>query len=231
MIIPCVADRPNAKMRLNLTVKYFQLWSFGDPDDVEPCEEIRSAQVDLLKTTINNLEITNREKLVASWLSEIINILVVICADPYHEIRKSAMELVDDVITAVKPWFHLQAEPLLVPLLKSVSHQHSKVRIAAIKCLKSVVMSGGKTCLPDKIVSHFAQRMFDPHVNVRLAVVETAGEWLLKYDERYSFWALIMPLILTSLDDEYEEVSLEEFFYRFRVFESENCLQVVFCVF
>ena len=68
-------------------------------------------------------------------------------------------------------------------------------------------MHGGKTCLPDKLVSHYAQRLFDDHYNVRLCVIEMGAKLMLEYDDRYSFHGQLMPLILTGLHDEDEKVS------------------------
>ncbi|XP_037074428.1 dynein assembly factor 5, axonemal-like [Pollicipes pollicipes] len=49
--------------------------------------------------------------------------------------------------------------------------------------------------------------MFDQVAQVRLAVTEVAGRWLLELPDRYSFFAKILPLLLTSLRDSVSSVS------------------------
>merc|ERR1712168_220804 len=85
-------------------------------------------------------------------------------------------------------------------------HKIRQLSRLSIENLEKVVMFGGKTCLPDKVASHLAQRLFDEHKNVRISVVKVAGNWLLEYVDRYSFWGILMPLILSGFDDDDEEI-------------------------
>lgn len=56
--------------------------------------------------------------------------------------------------------FHLQAESLLKPLLQTISHQHSQVRVSATQATGAVIRhSAGKSV--DDVLSHLAQRLFD----------------------------------------------------------------------
>lgn len=56
--------------------------------------------------------------------------------------------------------FHLQAESLLKPLLLTISHQHSQVRVSATQATGAVIRhSAGKNV--DDVLSHLAQRLFD----------------------------------------------------------------------
>ena len=52
--------------------------------------------------------------------------------------------------------------------------------------------------------SHLAQRLFDSNHEVRLAVAQLAGQLLLHWDGRHASMPLLVPLILTGLEDEME---------------------------
>ena len=58
----------------------------------------------------------------------------------------------------------------------------------------------------DTVVSHLAQRLFDQTPSVRMAVTKVVGNWMLNLMDRYSFWHKLMPLLLTSIQDEQPEI-------------------------
>lgn len=61
----------------------------------------------------------------------------------------------------------------------------------------------------DDVVSHLAQMMFDATPAVRQAVTHVIGDWLLDLPDRYSFHHKLIPLLLTSLTDEYPTIQSE----------------------
>ncbi|PNJ23247.1 DNAAF5 isoform 4, partial [Pongo abelii] len=82
---------------------------------------------------------------------------------------------------------------------------HWKVRVAAIEATGAVIQFGnGKSV--DDVLSHFAQRLFDDVPQVRRAVASVVGGWLLHLRDRYSFFHKLIPLLLSSLNDEVPEV-------------------------
>ncbi|ROL51129.1 Dynein assembly factor 5, axonemal [Anabarilius grahami] len=101
--------------------------------------------------------------------------------------------------------FHLQAESLLKPLLMTISHQHSQVRVSATQATGAVIRhSAGKNV--DDVLSHLAQRLFDDSPRVRKAVTVVVGDWLLHLPDRYSYFHKLIPLLLSSLSDEIPEI-------------------------
>uniref|UniRef100_G1RA65 Dynein axonemal assembly factor 5 n=1 Tax=Nomascus leucogenys TaxID=61853 RepID=G1RA65_NOMLE len=101
--------------------------------------------------------------------------------------------------------FHMQSESLIGPLMQTISHQHWKVRVATIEATGAVIQFGnGKSV--DDVLSHFAQRLFDDVPQVRRAVASVVGGWLLRLRDRYSFFHKLIPLLLSSLNDEVPEV-------------------------
>lgn len=62
--------------------------------------------------------------------------------------------------------FHLQAESLVKPLMQTISHQHSRVRVSVIEATGAVIQHGtGKNV--DDVLSHLAQRLFDDSPQVQ----------------------------------------------------------------
>ncbi|XP_019492960.1 PREDICTED: dynein assembly factor 5, axonemal [Hipposideros armiger] len=97
--------------------------------------------------------------------------------------------------------FHMQSESLIGPLMQTISHQHWKVRVAVIEATGTVIQFGsGKSV--DDVLPHFAQRLFDDVPQVRQAVTCVVGGWLLDLRDRYSFFPKLIPLLLSSLEDE-----------------------------
>lgn len=54
----------------------------------------------------------------------------------------------------------MQAESLVKPLMQTITHQHSRVRVSVIEATGVVIQHGnGKNV--DDVLSHLAQRLFD----------------------------------------------------------------------
>ncbi|XP_006889782.1 PREDICTED: HEAT repeat-containing protein 2 [Elephantulus edwardii] len=101
--------------------------------------------------------------------------------------------------------FHMQSESLVSSLMQTIAHQHWKVRVAVIEATGTVIQFGnGKSV--DDVLSHLAQRLFDSVPQVRRAVTSVVGTWLRELRDRYSFFHKLIPLLLSSLDDEFPEI-------------------------
>lgn len=62
--------------------------------------------------------------------------------------------------------FHMQAETLVKPLMQTIAHQHSRVRVSVIEATGAVIQHGtGKNV--DDVLSHLAQRLFDDSPQVQ----------------------------------------------------------------
>lgn len=62
--------------------------------------------------------------------------------------------------------FHMQAESLVKPLMQTIAHQHSRVRVSVIEVTGAVIQHGnGKNV--DDVLSHLAQRLFDDSPQVQ----------------------------------------------------------------
>lgn len=58
----------------------------------------------------------------------------------------------------------------------------------------------------EESVSPLAQRFFDHTSTVRLTVINVVGRWMLELRDRYSYFHLLLPLLLTGYTDEIEEI-------------------------
>lgn len=63
----------------------------------------------------------------------------------------------------------MQAESLVRPLMQTIAHQHSRVRVSVIEATGAVIQhSNGKNL--DDVLSHLAQRLFDDSPQVQFKV-------------------------------------------------------------
>jgi dynein assembly factor 5 len=170
----------------------------GMNDITEPSEEIRLKSVALL------LELC-RGKRLGLYLNEWISILKRTIVDPYPEVRKVSCELASKLSKECQEKFHMMSESLVKPLFETMKHQHAKVRHEAIQALGNVIRYGNNKSVED-CVSPLAQRFFDHTSSVRLAVINVIGQWMLELRDRYSYFHLLLPLLLTGYTDEIEEI-------------------------
>ncbi|XP_033695100.1 dynein axonemal assembly factor 5 isoform X2 [Tursiops truncatus] len=169
----------------------------------EVCEELRLALVQLL-----HLAVRLSGAALAPHLDDAVRVLRCTLLDPFAAVRRESCECAADLARATPDHFHMQSESLIGPLMQSISHQHWKVRVAVIEATGTVIQFGsGKSV--DDVLPHFAQRLFDDVPQVRQAVARVVGGWLLHLRDRYSFLHKLIPLLLSSLDDEIPEIACE----------------------
>ena len=99
----------------------------GQKDINESSEEIRLLLIQLLHRIINN-----SSKHVAPYLDDIVVILQHTIVDPYPEVKKESCKTASSLAKAIPAQFHMQSESLVQPLMTSISHQHSRVRVDVI---------------------------------------------------------------------------------------------------
>ncbi|XP_041633906.1 dynein assembly factor 5, axonemal-like [Cheilinus undulatus] len=174
----------------------------GEKDILEPAEELRLSAMEMLSLT---LEVCGKH--LAPYLNDVINILQRTIVDPFPDVKKESCKCTVSLAKAVPDHFHLQAESLIKPLMQTISHQHSRVRVSAIEATGAVIQHGtGKNV--DDVLSHLAQRLFDNSPQVRKAVTVVVGNWLLHMRDRYSYFHKLIPLLLSSISDDIPEIRL-----------------------
>ncbi|XP_072415938.1 dynein axonemal assembly factor 5-like [Chiloscyllium punctatum] len=168
----------------------------GQQEITEPAEELRLILLELLVLTV---EVCGRQ--LAPYLEDMVRILQRTIVDPFPEVKKKSCECAAKYAKCTPETFHMQSESLIKPLMQTISHQHSKVRVAVIQATGTVIQHGnGKSV--DDVLSHLTQRLFDDAPLVRQAVTEVVGRWLLELRDRYSYFYKLTPLLLSSCSDE-----------------------------
>ena len=89
-----------------------------------------------------------------------------------------------------------------------MTHQQKKVRLACIEAVGCVIQHSGFDQF-QLIASHLAQRLFDPVPAVRLGVSSVAAKLLLHWRCAMSCCSILIPLLLTSLEDETPSIKEE----------------------
>ncbi|XP_058270319.1 dynein axonemal assembly factor 5-like [Hemibagrus wyckioides] len=172
----------------------------GGNEIVEPAEELRLSMVEVLSLIV---EVCERH--LAPYLDDMIKILQKTITDPFPEVIKESCKCTILFARSVPDHFHMQAECLVKPLMQTISHQHSRVRMAIIEATGAVVLFGTVKTMDD-VLSHMAQRLFDHSPQVRKAVTLVAGDWLLNFKDRYSYFHKLLPLLLSSHSDDLPEI-------------------------
>uniref|UniRef100_A0A8C4GNC1 Dynein axonemal assembly factor 5 n=1 Tax=Dicentrarchus labrax TaxID=13489 RepID=A0A8C4GNC1_DICLA len=183
-LMPCLAQR------------------LGEKDVREPAEELRLSAVEMLTLT---LEVCGKH--LAPYVNEMMNILQRTIVDPFPDVKRESCKCTVNFAKCVPEHFQMQAESLVQPLMQTVAHQHSRVRVSVIEATGAVIQHGtGKNV--DDVLSHLAQRLFDDSPQVRKTVTAVVGDWLLHMRDRYSYFHKLIPLLLSSLSDEIPEIRL-----------------------
>ncbi|UJR10180.1 hypothetical protein I4U23_014395 [Adineta vaga] len=174
----------------------------GMNDIIEPSEEIRLKSVSILFELCRIYPNGNK---LALYLNEWVTILKRTIVDPYPEVRKLSCELTSKLAAKCHEKFHLMSESFVKPIIETMKHQHAKIRVEAINALGNVVRYGNNKSVEES-VSPLAQRFFDHTSTVRLAVINVVGIWMLELRDRYSYFHMMLPLLLTGYTDEIEEI-------------------------
>eukprot|EP00064_Thunnus_orientalis_P011048 superscaffoldBa00001557_g11078 len=183
-LMPCLAQR------------------LGEKEIQEPAEELRLSAVEMLTLTV---EVCGTQ--LAPYLTEMFNILQRTVVDPFPDVKRESCKCTVIFAKCLPEHFHMQAESLTTPLMQTIAHQHSRVRVSVIEATGAVIQhSTGKNM--DDVLSHLAQRLFDDSPQVRKAVTAVVGDWLLHMRDRYSYFHKLIPLLLSSVNDEIPEIRL-----------------------
>ncbi|XP_019867844.2 dynein axonemal assembly factor 5 isoform X2 [Aethina tumida] len=177
----------------------------GTVEIVEESEEIRLQLVELLEAIIIKYSNTVQLK---PFLGECVTILAESVKDKFPSIKELSCKTIIKLAEALPKDFHLQAATLVKPILTCFTHQRYRVRVKAIKAIGEVILHTDYKQL-DVVLQPLAEKLFDQIPIVRRTVAEVAANWLMVYRDRYSFFAKIMPLLLTGLNDEVEETRIQ----------------------
>ncbi|KAL4709945.1 hypothetical protein ACJJTC_003908 [Scirpophaga incertulas] len=169
----------------------------GCPEIIEESEEIRLILIQLLHQIIEKYKVSH---FLSPFMNEFTSILTKTSTDPFPKVKLEACECIIFITQVLKRDFHFQSENFVKPVLSNFSHQHFRVRAAAVKTIGAIVLAGNVKCF-EMSITPMAEKLFDENTQVRLQVTLEVGNWMLQYRDRYSFWHRLLPLLLTSLSD------------------------------
>mgnify|MGYP002629382305 CR=1 FL=1 len=165
-------------------------------DEYEPSEEVRMNMLDLVSYLVDTFS-----QDITVYADDIVDILLQTLTDDCPSIKRMSAENVSKLKINHKRSLKKKGQNLVGPIAKSLIHRQHGVRAAAVKALGDLVLStdGG---VFENVVSHIAQRTFDPSPHVRKQVALVTGAWLLEFPDRYSYFYKIVPLLIVSLEEE-----------------------------
>ncbi|KPJ08314.1 HEAT repeat-containing protein 2 [Papilio machaon] len=169
----------------------------GCAEIVEDSEEVRLLLIELVHKILIKYKNT---QLLTSFFNDFTSILTKTSTDPFPKVKLEACECIILLSKIINREFHLQCESFIKPVLSNFAHQHFRVRVAAIRAIGAIVISGNAKCF-ELSITPMAEKLFDENTQVRLQVTLEVGNWMMKYKDRYSFWHRMIPLMLTSLSD------------------------------
>ncbi|VVC44258.1 Armadillo-type fold,Armadillo-like helical [Cinara cedri] len=170
----------------------------GNVTVTESSEEIKLLYVQLLRDIIKNTK-----QSILPCLDDLISILTKSILDPCPEVKKNSCLCAMELASTTKTHFHMVAESLVEPILKTSNYHQSTIRYTAIQSLNYVIMySNGKQVV--EVCDTLSERLFDQNVGVRLALYRVVANWMLNLHDRYSYFPKLVPLILTAQVDEHQ---------------------------
>ncbi|KZC09363.1 HEAT repeat-containing protein 2, partial [Dufourea novaeangliae] len=172
----------------------------GTQELIESSEEVRLKCVILLK-----LLIVKYNNLLTPYVDDLIKILIRTVTDNYPLVKRESCSCVSEFAKNISRHFYTHSGKLVKPILSDFTHQHYRVRIASIISIGDLIQYGDSKCI-ENVATPLAEKLFDQNGLVRAAVIEIAGCWLLNLRDRYSWWHKILPLLLTGLHDELQEI-------------------------
>uniref|UniRef100_A0A0X3P0A3 Dynein assembly factor 5 n=2 Tax=Schistocephalus solidus TaxID=70667 RepID=A0A0X3P0A3_SCHSO len=172
---------------------------FTEKEMMEVAEEIRLFSLRLL------LNLLLKIKKDSSYTPDYCLIVQHALTDSYPDIKIVCCDLLSELSTKFSAAFYRSAEPILKPLLKNVTHQQHRVRLATVKAIGAVFAHCNGEFV-DYTIAPLTQRLFDASIPVRKAVISVVGDWLLNLMDRYSYHGKLVPLMLSGLIDEAEEI-------------------------
>uniref|UniRef100_A0A0A9XLX8 HEAT repeat-containing protein 2 n=1 Tax=Lygus hesperus TaxID=30085 RepID=A0A0A9XLX8_LYGHE len=171
--------------------------------DHESSEELRLIIAQLLIVIVNKYD-----KNVVPYMTEIVDMVCRLLKDPSPDIKQTTSRLLIVLVKALPYETFQYTKKLWPPVVENITHQRWKVRVSTIEAIEWLMLKGDNKCVPD-VTPALNKKMLDSMYQVRLALVRLAGHWLVKLPDRYSFFAHLIPMVLSGLADENEDVVRE----------------------
>lgn len=133
----------------------------GVQELIEPSEEVRLKCVSLLRMIIFKYK-----DLLVQYIQDVTGILARTVMDNYPNVKKESCGCISDYAKTLSRHFYSQSEYLVKPILSNFTHQHYRVRLAAVEAIGNVIRYGNSK-LMEEVATPLAQRLFDQNGIVR----------------------------------------------------------------
>jgi len=198
-----------------------------------PCEESEEVRLELAHFVSSLLRRCNQAQ-IYSYVDEATGLIRAGVMDPFHEVKNHSCETMTAFCYNHHEMLLHFAEPMGRSLTSCLTHNHAKLRIAALRALTAVLNCGvwkhNHEVIqmlvawqdPNQVqikaffesvtsVNYMSTLSFDRHPAVRRFWYETLAYWLLRIPDKCDHEPYIFPYLLTGLCDENEEIALECF--------------------
>lgn len=179
----------------------------------EPAEEMRLALVSLLDEFLKRRECGAE---VTTLLPELCDIAAHAAADSFPDVKKATSVVIQRLCKLARRQMHAHVEPLLGASLQNLNHQHSRVRLAALRAVGSLM----RCVTGADALKIFAERVapavrvvtHDRTGSVRKARCEVIARWIdaaprsLGASDVRRLEAVLAPQLVAGLCDEAPEV-------------------------
>ncbi|KAG0579915.1 hypothetical protein KC19_4G134300 [Ceratodon purpureus] len=217
-ILPVIGERMPLKVPLGPTSDEDEL--LKDPPKiqallVEPSEEVRLQLVQFMRSLLKQAP-----RLIQAFASDVTSILVAGTFDTHPDVLMeafAALELLGEIMEyRLKP----VGKQLVRVCHRSLSHNHSRVRVAALKAICRLTMCGAHDAIyeltayrdpnlvpikafyePCPKTQYLAMLTTDKNPVVREELYRTVARWLRELGERKEHECRLLPYLLTGFQD------------------------------
>eukprot|EP00095_Tigriopus_kingsejongensis_P009567 maker-scaffold964_size76271-snap-gene-0.11 protein:Tk09567 transcript:maker-scaffold964_size76271-snap-gene-0.11-mRNA-1 annotation:"hypothetical protein LOTGIDRAFT_210534" len=169
-------------------------------DKPEKSEEVRLVLIQIL-TRLTQKRFADK---IRPFLDSYYTILQAFLLDPFAQIKTETCQCIINLSQVLEKDFHLNADSLLTNLIKNLNHAQQKVRNSTVLAIGQVCHHGSSDTFK-AAAPQLAQRHFDPIPAVRATLVRVAGSLAVNWQLRHENDTLLLPLLITSLEDEHPD--------------------------
>ena len=189
-------------------------------DPREPSEEIRVKLHRVFRELLVNASQSSGNSL-AAYASDAVLVLQFTAEDAFWEVAHEACVLLEALCDELGRRLSPAAKKLAWTFAPNLTHRRSKVRVATLRALRALMHCGAHETIldlcafkhpnlvpikafygEDRKVNYFGKLALDSCAPVRLAFVETLGDWMTTLVERADHEPRLLPYVMSAAADE-----------------------------
>lgn len=175
----------------------------------EHTEEIRLLLLQLVALYLKQLAGESEKVALRDVMADVANVLGKAALDPFPDVKKV---VADCVIVIGNVWprdLALQLGAVVRPLVTSLGHQHSRVRVCALQALEAAVPCVSEALpelMKETLLPALGKALFDHAPSVRKQLALTLASWFQRIETIHQYETALLPLLLSGVVDESPEV-------------------------